>query len=170
MFNLKTFNSIYKYITRSPFAGPPLRASITLSNKCNCAASAAVPGKEEIVTEMNWPRRKFFNAIDQLIDMGVRIFYFYGGECLIHPDFYKIVNYVSQEKGLFSEVVTNGTVLNEESVRKIIASGLSKIWISIDAPGETHDILRGVPGTFSACFWRVEIIMRGKNQKTIRKY
>ena len=63
---------------------------------------------------------------------------FFGGlgEPLFHQD---ITGWIAQAKALGAavELITNGTLLTEEMARKLVASGLDNLWISID--GATPD-------------------------------
>ncbi|MBN2037165.1 MAG: radical SAM protein [Chitinispirillaceae bacterium] len=147
MVSMATFHSLFRYCICSPIAGPPLRASITLTNRCNlrCVTCATWNRGDDFSRELS--TSELLKLIDELIAHGVRIFYFFGGEPFLHPGFFEIVAKVSKEHGLFSETVTNGTLLTEERVNNLFDAGMNKIWVSIDGPRETHDLLRGVPGT-----------------------
>ena len=68
------------------------------------------------------------------------------GETFLHPDVFKIIDYI-KSKGLICAIGTNGTLL-EEQAEEVINSGVDILNISVDAIGETHDRIRGVPGTF----------------------
>lgn len=73
-----------------------------------------------------------------------------GGEPLRRPDFYDIAAECSR---LFTRVAlaTNGTLINDAIARRIAASGIQRVSISLDGSrAETHDAFRGVPGSFTA--------------------
>jgi len=163
MFSLDTIKSIYKYIVRSPVAGPPLRASLTLSNKCNlrCITCSTWNRGDDFKNELR--PDELLRVVDELIDSGVRIFYLFGGEPLLYPGFFDVVKKISA-KGLFSETVSNGTLINEETAKKIIDSGLNKIWISLDGPCGVHDEIRGIPGTFDRALHGLKLICEEKKK------
>ncbi|MCK5282274.1 MAG: radical SAM protein [Nanoarchaeota archaeon] len=59
----------------------------------------------------------------------------------------KIIRYMNPKKFLIS-LVTNGSILNEEKIRKLKDAGLDTIQLSIDSTDpETHDKIRGVKGS-----------------------
>ena len=55
------------------------------------------------------------------------------GEPLVHPQIYDMLDYAVKHSGVFVTLTTNGTILNEKRVAKLLASGLHLIDISIDA-------------------------------------
>lgn len=55
------------------------------------------------------------------------------GEPLIHPHAYDMVEYAVERSGVYVTLTTNGTILAEKRIRKLIESGVHMIDISIDA-------------------------------------
>lgn len=55
------------------------------------------------------------------------------GEPLIHPDIYNMLQYAVDQSGVFVTLTTNGTILNEKRVKRLIDSGLHMVDVSIDA-------------------------------------
>ena len=55
------------------------------------------------------------------------------GEPLIHPKIYDMLDYAVKNSGVFVTLTTNGTLLNEERIEKLLSCGLHLIDISIDA-------------------------------------
>lgn len=72
---------------------------------------------------------------------------FSGGEPLIRPDLFELVEY-AREKGLRSTLSTNGTLIDEETARKIKDSGFVYVGISLDGIGPINDKFRGKEGAF----------------------
>lgn len=65
-----------------------------------------------------------------------------GGEPFLRSDIFDILKYAGKTN-LRIEVVSNGSLINQEIAEKIISSGLSNIAISLDgAQEETHDFIR----------------------------
>lgn len=58
---------------------------------------------------------------------------FFGGmgEPLTHPDAAEFVA-ATHSKGKFTELITNGTMLNQKTCRALLEAGLNKLWISMD--------------------------------------
>jgi pyruvate-formate lyase-activating enzyme len=58
------------------------------------------------------------------------------GEPLVHPACYDMLEYAVANSGVMVTLTTNGTILNEKRVHKLLASGLHMIDVSIDAHTE----------------------------------
>ena len=72
-----------------------------------------------------------------------------GGEPLVRPDIYDIAEACSK---MFTRVAlaTNGTMVTNDVAQRIVASGISRVSLSLDgATAETHDGFRGVHGSFA---------------------
>ena len=71
-----------------------------------------------------------------------------GGEPLVREDFFDIARACSN---LFTRVAlaTNGTLVDDAIARKILASGIQRVSVSLDgAIAATHDAFRRIPGCF----------------------
>ncbi len=55
------------------------------------------------------------------------------GEPLIHPNIYEFLDDAVKNSGVFVTLTTNGTIMNEKRIEKLLASGLHMIDISVDA-------------------------------------
>ncbi|MEN6374695.1 MAG: radical SAM/SPASM domain-containing protein [Smithella sp.] len=65
------------------------------------------------------------------------------GEPLIHPKIYDMLDYAVEKSGVFVTLTTNGTLLNDKRIEKLLSCGLHLIDISIDAfSPETYKKIR----------------------------
>lgn len=65
-----------------------------------------------------------------------------GGEPFLRKDIFDIIRY-SVSKGIATECVSNGSLIDEDLAKEIVGSGLSNIAISLDgANSKTHDFIR----------------------------
>ena len=55
------------------------------------------------------------------------------GEPLIHPDAYDMLDYAVENSGVYVTLTTNGTIMVEKRIRKLLESGVHMIDISMDA-------------------------------------
>lgn len=55
------------------------------------------------------------------------------GEPLVHPECYDMIEYAVRNSGVLVSLTTNGTILNEKRIQKLLEAGLDLIDISIDA-------------------------------------
>ncbi len=88
--------------------------------------------------------------IDSIPEAGSPILIFTGGEPLLRPDLYSLIQRARQN-GLSCAIAPNGTLLKEETAGKLADSGIERVSISLDAPdAKGHNAFRGVPGAFEA--------------------
>ena len=128
---------------------PPLRLiAWEVTRSCNlackhCRAEAHLdPYPGELSTE------EAKSLIDTFPETGDPIIIFTGGEPLMRPDIFELVEY-ARGKDLRCVMAPNGTLLTREVAEKIKKSGISRCSISIDGPdAASHDEFRGVPGAF----------------------
>jgi radical SAM protein with 4Fe4S-binding SPASM domain len=80
---------------------------------------------------------------------------FSGGEPLFRHDLYELAKY-AHGKGLFCALSTNGTLIDDERVKKIQASGFSYVGISLDGKREKHDEFRGKSGAFASALGAIQ--------------
>lgn len=109
------------------------------------------PGLEEV------PPERQLQVLDQAMDLGVRtVLVLGGGEPLAAPGRGELLRRV-KENGFEGILTTNGTLLDLELERRMVALGWDEIHYSVDAPvAAIHDTLRGAPGALrrtltSAC-------------------
>jgi len=115
--------------------------------KCNlnckhCYLDAGNISKMELSTE------EAIKVVDQIADFGVTSLAFSGGEPLMRKDFFEVAHH-AVDAGLYVSLATNGTLLNEENVRKLKEIGIHYVEVSLDgANAKTHDFFRGKTGAF----------------------
>jgi len=114
---------------------------ISLSHKCtyNCQMCSVV----KILKGYELEKKLIESSFDEISkwdwDSTVVIT---GGEPFLRKDIFEIISYGSK-KGVKIELVSNGSLINEEMSEKIVNSGLSNIAISLDgATQSTHDFIR----------------------------
>ena len=75
-----------------------------------------------------------------------------GGEIFMRKDILSVLDLFREKGYACGYLTTNGTIINEEranALADLAAAGFLKhVSVSIDGPGELHDIARGVKGTF----------------------
>ncbi|UCF14708.1 MAG: radical SAM protein [Phycisphaerales bacterium] len=86
-------------------------------------------------------------ALDSLAEFGVPSVLFSGGEPLMRPDLFELIEYACQ-RGLRTVISTNGTLIKAAMAKRIKEYGVSYVGISLDGIGETNDKFRGVAGAF----------------------
>lgn len=135
----------------------PLTVGWDITNMCNlrckhCYASAGVKKSSEFTLE------EVKKIIDELDSLGTVLIAFAGGEPFMRKDIYEIISYV-KNKGMEVFLNTNGTLINENNIQKIIDSGLTHIEFSIDGLKDDHDFIRGA-GTFDKVLHAIEVCQK----------
>ncbi len=87
-------------------------------------------------------------VLDDLRQFSVPSVLFSGGEPLLRPDLFDLVQYASQT-GLRTVISTNGTLITADVAKIIKDCGVSYVGISLDGIGQINDTFRGVNGAFN---------------------
>ena len=128
----------------------PVAMTFAVTYKCQCKCKHCSAGRHlrNDLRELSTQEAKAL--IDQSQNLGVSLIAFTGGEPLLRDDIYELISYVDKRKAL-TLLFTNGLLLTEENVDKLVDAGLYSLFISIDSaiPNE-HDQLRGKDGLFKS--------------------
>lgn len=89
------------------------------------------------------------------------------GEPMFHPDIYSMIKSIS-DKGIKTEMTTNGTMLNEDTIEKLFQSNLSRLWVSVDSMDTDNYNRIREGGDFSKVYNSLKLFKR-INQKKDRK-
>lgn len=106
-------------------------------------------------------RTQCFRVIDEIAQINPNILLIMtGGEPLLRPDILEISRYAAQT-GFLVVMGTNGVLLNDETVQKMIDHGVSGAGISLDSiDSVNHDRFRGMEGAYEATMNGIEAIKR----------
>ncbi len=86
-------------------------------------------------------------VLDDLADFGVPSVLFSGGEPLMRPDLFELIEH-AVGLGLRTVISTNGTLIKADTAETIKELGVSYVGISLDGIGKINDKFRGVSGAF----------------------
>jgi len=117
------------------------------TNECNlkcrhCYQDAGSRKTKELTTA------EAEKMIGEIAKAGFRIMIFSGGEPLMRPDIYHLVSH-AVKAGLRPVFGTNGTLLTEETARKLKDCGAAAMGISVDSLNEEkHNDFRGCSDAF----------------------
>jgi radical SAM protein with 4Fe4S-binding SPASM domain len=138
------FCSIGKQGQRAIEIGIPIYAVFDITNRCNlsCLHCYSSEQREELTTT------DVYHVLDKLSTAGVGMIDFGGGEPLLRTDIFDILTY-SKQLELYTSISTNGTLLDENCVKRLKALSIDHVCISLDgAKPETHDHIRDKNGTY----------------------
>ncbi|KYK33315.1 MAG: radical SAM protein [Theionarchaea archaeon] len=137
-------SGIRKYGYYKPLIAPR-KATWDLTTRCNllcqhCSNKELSYG-EELTTE------EVFTVLKTLKDFGIQHISFSGGEPLLRTDIFDILK-KTKELGIAITLATNSTLVDKKTARALHNIGVDSIQTSIDGIGSTHDMFRGVQGSF----------------------
>lgn len=88
------------------------------------------------------PLDRILGLIDEAHALGLEEIHFSGGEPTLRDDLEQMVAHAA-ELGIHTRIITNGFRLRRDRLRRLQASGLEDIMISVDGFEETHNSMRG---------------------------
>lgn len=131
-----------------PYA--PRHAGLELTLACNmkclhCGSKATKKNRKNPLSILEW-----FEVIDQLKELGTQCFHLSGGEPLLSPHLYSIVEHLqySMDRPVPFTVITNGALLTPEMLDHFTKHGLSHIAVSIDGTRPCHNFIRQTDDAF----------------------
>ncbi len=118
-----------------------------MGRRCNlkCVHCYARSKDIEYTNELTTKQGK--ELIDDLVQFGVPVILFSGGEPLMRPDLPELVLY-ARSKGMRAVISTNGTLIDKKMAKVLKEIGLSYVGVSLDGMRETNDKFRGFKGAF----------------------
>lgn len=154
----------------------PYRLEIHPTNRCNlkcrmCGTRTAWEAEEgdmEEIIQENKQRELSGERLNRLVDEAAemdveRVLLTGGGEPFIRKDLVLDLMQGIKDYDMFGNINTNGTLLREGGIRKIVDMEWDLMMFSIDSPyAETHDYMRNQENTFQRA---VENIVRIQKYK-----
>ncbi len=127
--------------------GPVVAWNIT--KKCNfkCKHCYSESTGETDVAELSLSEIK--DTIKQMKALKVPVVLLSGGEPLMHPHIFEIIEAV-RKAGMRISLSTNGSLITKEVALRLKELGVSYVGISLDGIGAVNDHFRGVEGAFEA--------------------
>ena len=134
------FRENYKKAENFEYLDSPVQIDIELNAGCNMKCPFCLHGYKNIKNKL-MPGKTYLKIIHEAVDLGVRgLKLTYINEPLLRKDLEDHISYAKSAGILNVYMVTNGILLNRERYDRILDSGITKIFISIDAiTPETYD-------------------------------
>jgi radical SAM protein with 4Fe4S-binding SPASM domain len=133
---------------------------VTRSCNLSCihcrASSMHGPYADELTTDQS------FRLLDEIAAFSKPVIILTGGEPILRKDIFEIASY-GDKKGLRMVLATNGTLVTEETAKKMIESGIKRVSVSIDGKdAQSHDAFRNVVGAFAGALTGIEAMKKAK--------
>ena len=148
---------------KNPIKSPlPAFCLLVVSKKCNFRCKMCNMWKnqqrkterEELSTE---EIKGFVDDLKNVTNEPIFI-HLIGGEALLREDLTEVVAHI-KKNGFNTSITTNGYYIDEEMAKKIVASQLTGIFLSLDGfKEETHDFLRGVKGSYRRVMEAIDLL------------
>lgn len=116
-----------------------------LTYRCNASCGICSYWRNAVDPDAELKIADLRRGADRVVESGCRFVNFSGGEPTLRADLEEIVSYVSHS-GLFTSMVSNGSLLDESRIDALKEAGLDNLFISLDFADERHDTLRGIEG------------------------
>lgn len=121
------------------------KAIVKICSECNnnCVFCHTKPKKDKLGSLENT-----LEKIKLLKNKGVDTIYLSGGECLINPEFYLIVDEILKQKLKFGLITNSRMLSSKELIATLVSKGLVYVHTSLHGPKDIHDKLTMVPNSF----------------------
>ncbi len=128
----------------------PERVLLYPTNRCNLKCLFCYQRLNPYDYSNYMPKEKWLELTKELCEMGVNTLQISGGgEAFLVPETVLEMMEIITDYKVNGRLVTNGTLLTTEIIKKIIDIGWNHIIFSVDGfNAKTHDYLRGVSGSF----------------------
>ncbi|MBU1088065.1 MAG: radical SAM protein [Candidatus Omnitrophica bacterium] len=103
--------------------------------------------------------KKFLTELKELVDDDF-VLNFGGGEALLYPDIFEIIK-IASDIGFYTNINSNGFLIDENVARKLGDSGMRDIKLSLDSiDPKIHDYMRGVEGVHEKALKAIDNLHR----------
>lgn len=134
----------------------PLFVIWEVTGACNlrckhCLSDSGKPIPNELNTH---EAKKLINALEMMKVFNIN---FSGGEPLMRPDIFELLEYASQKK-IGIVLLTNGSLITKETIDRLENTNIFNLQVSIDGIGQTHDDFRGIKGSYKRAVNAIKLL------------
>ena len=160
-YKIKNLNRLAKY--RKKLVKKPILKDLFLevTSRCNarCEHCGSSCGYEKPKNEISKEKlMETLKEISEHYDASEILLNVTGGEPFLRKDLFEIMDY-AVSLGFRWGITSNGILIDEELVKKIVKSKMSTISISIDGLKETHEAFRKVPGAWDKIIKGIKLML-----------
>lgn len=137
-------------------------ACIDITYNCNFRCKHCYNSSgEHVRSKREMSDEEIIRIVKELIGLGVETICICGGEPMLRKNLIYIIADLTKNntKEIALSMVTNGYLITEEDAKKLAASGMNQIQISIDGRyAESHDWLRNKVGSFDRAINAIKML------------
>ncbi len=177
-FTLKRFINLIKVLSsyqlslilRKPVVwGMPVSYSVEPTNHCNLQCPECPSGLGTLTRPLGLLKFEHFkNIIDQIKDSGFYVQLYFQGEPFINKEIFSMIDY-ARSQNVYISISTNGILLNEKIVGKILDFPPDKIIFSIDGLDEATYRNYRYGGTFAEAEKGLKLLIEKKRERKSKK-
>lgn len=113
----------------------PFNVTLNLTSACNYRCLYCFQGDVH-TGEHNLPTSVWNNFIAQCAAMGVQTLVVSGGEPVLYPGFFDVLN-KAMMCGIYCRILTNGSLLDKSTIKKLADNNIDYVHLSLPAASET---------------------------------
>ncbi len=127
---------------------PPWSVLLELSHRCPLRCPYCSNPLDLVRRGAELATRDWLQVLDQAAELGIHHVHFSGGEPLVRDDLEDLVRHAAG-LGLYSNLITAGTLLDAGRLAALDDAGLDHVQISVqDAEAGSADLIAGLPGAY----------------------
>jgi MoaA/NifB/PqqE/SkfB family radical SAM enzyme len=148
----------------------PFKAVLIPTNRCNLNCPYcpnALPRSENLFkSEDELSKKEWEKCVKEGLELGIKEWSIIGGgEPLLRKGTVIPLVEIIKKYDTDCEIITNGTLLEKDDIKKLVEIGIDRILFSIDGPNaKIHDSLRGVKGAFKKVKRNIEFLSKLKKK------
>ncbi len=147
----------------------PIQIDVELNGGCNMACPFCIHGYGDRIPNVQLSVESYRKIIREAVKIGVRSLKLnYINEPMLRKDLEECIRFARDEGILNVYMVTNGTVLTKKRQESLLASGITKVFVSIDAATEETYNRQRLSGKFKMVVQNIRdfIELRNSENKT----
>lgn len=142
----------------------PLQIDVELNAGCNMACPFCIHGYQKIENNL-LDRAKFEKILKEAVIIGVKSVKFnYINEPMLRKDLEEIIRWTKDQGIINIYMVTNGTLLTPKRRQSLMQSGLTKLFVSLDAITEDTYNRQRLSGQFNKVVTNVLAFIKERNE------
>lgn len=148
---------LYELFNKTAKMGLPFIAKIALTPECNLSCRHCYVGRQQGRILETY---EFKEIINQLAGSGVLFLTLTGGEPMMHPGFWDIVEFARKCK-FYLRIFTNGTFIDEKAAEQLAGYGVNEVYVSLYGhEQDIHELVTGGGGSFDKTVNSIKLLKR----------
>jgi radical SAM protein with 4Fe4S-binding SPASM domain len=140
-----------------------------LTYRCTSRCNTCTIWKRPIEKKNEISLEQWKATADKLIKKGMASVELFGGDVFLRKDILiPLIKYL-KEKNMTIYMPTNCNLLDRNTAIELVKSGVDKLYLSTDGVDSDHDVIRGIPGTFSKVKNAVRYLLEARGNKKTPK-